>query len=138
MSLGRDDPGVVCHEEFETLAPPPGIIVAWRGGVSSSFPAGGTLGVAKHVQCDPAADGRLSPDPVHRLLHLAMATVAPFHGVGGRTSSLSSRNVSAFSKLGDRSFWKICRNPLKRRTRCRSRASFASAVSVRHRRSNRR
>ena len=43
------------------------------------------MDVAKHVQRDPAADGRLSSDPVHRLLHLAMPAVAPFHGVGGRT-----------------------------------------------------
>ncbi len=43
------------------------------------------MGVAKHVQCDPAADGRLSSYPVHGLLHLAMPAVAPFHGVGGRT-----------------------------------------------------
>ena len=48
------------------------------------FRAGGTLDVVKHVQCDPTADGGLSPHSVHGLLDLAMPTVGPFHGVGGR------------------------------------------------------
>ena len=49
------------------------------------FGAGRTLDLAEHVQGDPAADRRLSSDPVDRLLHLAMPAVAPFHRVGGRT-----------------------------------------------------
>ena len=43
------------------------------------------MGVAKHIQRDPAAERPLSSDAVHRLLHLAMPTVASFHSVGGRT-----------------------------------------------------
>ena len=58
--------------------------------------AGGALGLAKHVQGDPAADRRLSSDPVHRLLHLAMPAVAPFHRIGGRTEqAIVQAQVSA-------------------------------------------
>jgi hypothetical protein len=42
-------------ELLETLAPPPGIIVAWRGGVSSSFPRGRYFG--RRETC-PARSGR--------------------------------------------------------------------------------
>jgi hypothetical protein len=43
------------------------------------------LGLAKHVQRDPTADRRLSAHSIHRLLHLAMPAVAPFHRIGRRT-----------------------------------------------------
>jgi putative transposase len=43
------------QEKIETLAPPPGIIVAWRGAVSSSFPCGRDFG---HRETCPARSGR--------------------------------------------------------------------------------
>jgi hypothetical protein len=51
---------------------------------------------------------------------------------------LSSKKVSAFSRLGERRFSGLRPKLFYRCTRRRSRASFASAVSVRHRRSNNR
>ena len=42
------------------------------------------LGVAAHVHRDALADMEAGPDTINRLLHLAVAAVAPFDGVGGR------------------------------------------------------
>jgi hypothetical protein len=40
------------------------------------------LGIAKHIQGDPIVDMLLGADAIHRLLHLAVTTIAPLHGVG--------------------------------------------------------
>lgn len=38
---------------------------------------------AKHVQGDAVVNVLLGADPINRLLHFAVTTVASFHGVGG-------------------------------------------------------
>jgi hypothetical protein len=42
------------------------------------------LGIAEHVHGDSFADVRAGADAVDRLLHLAVAAIAPFDGIGGR------------------------------------------------------
>ena len=51
---------------------------------SSRLQAALGLGVAKHVHGDALADMRAGADTVDRLLHLAMAAITAFDGVGGR------------------------------------------------------
>ncbi len=70
------------NRDFSTIAGDYRSLARWSTFIVS---AGRTLDLAEHVQGDPAADRRLSSDPVDRLLHLAMPAVAPFHRVGGRT-----------------------------------------------------
>jgi hypothetical protein len=43
------------------------------------FPATFLLRIAEHVQGDAVADVLLSANPINHLLHLAVATVPPFH-----------------------------------------------------------
>ena len=50
--------------------------------------------------------------------------------------SRSSRNTSAFSSPGDSSFFSTDRSRRNRRNRARNAASLATAVAIRHRRSN--
>src|SRR5882672_7312406 len=51
-------------------------------------------------------------------------------------SNLSSRNVRAFSRCGEKTFFKVSPIHVNRRTHCRSFLSLPRAVCVRQRRSN--
>src|SRR5918996_5015930 len=96
------------------------------------------LSIAKHIKRDSVADIFPGAHAVDGFLHLAVTTVATFHGVGSRREQLMSRKVSAFSRLGLKSFWRDLPSFWKRHTRRRSLASFCRAVSLRQRRVKRR
>src|SRR5262245_35453650 len=69
---------------FESLASPPGLFT-FSGLVQGfeSLAARLAVRLAEHVQGDAVVDVLPGADPLDRLLHLAVATVAPLYGVGG-------------------------------------------------------
>jgi hypothetical protein len=50
----------------------------------SGLPSALSLGVAEHVQGDSPADVQAGLDAIDRLLHLSVAAIAAFDGIGGR------------------------------------------------------
>ena len=93
------------------------------------------LGIAEHVQGDAIGKGLLGAHAIDRFLHLTVATVPPFHGVGGRGEQFIIEKRQRLLQVGRA---QLVKRPevLYRRTRWRNWASLAKAVSVRHRRSN--
>lgn len=64
------------------------IITEWSAG-SGEVQGGGRLsaawglGVALHIECDPLDDMLVGSDPIHALLHFAVAAIASLNGIGG-------------------------------------------------------
>src|SRR4029453_14065256 len=94
------------------------------------------LGFTPHIQGQAGTDLHLCPHPIDTLLHLAIASVARSTAFEVAGSSLSSRNVRAFSKVGEKSFLRVLPTWGNRRSRRRRVASLSRAVWVRQRRSN--
>ena len=90
------------------------------------------MDVVKHVQCDPTADGGLSPHSVHGLLHLAMPAVGPFHGVGGQLQQAIVQEGQALLQVGGLKALEDRPQSLEATDALHSRASFTSSISVRH------
>jgi hypothetical protein len=95
------------------------------------------LGIAEHVHGDALADVWAGADAVDRLLHLAMAAIAPLDGIGGRgQQGIVQEGQSLVQRRREQPVERLTK--ALEPTRWRSRASLASAVSVRQRRSNKR
>ena len=58
------------------------------------------LRITKHVQGDAVVDVLLGTDAVDRLLHFAVAAVAPLHGVGGRGKQFVIEECQGLVKVG--------------------------------------
>ena len=95
-----------------------------------------SVGFTPHIQRKARTDLRLRPHPVDTLLHLAIAPLPRSTAFEVEGSSLSSRNVRAFSNVGEKAYFKVSPTWGNRWSRRRSVASLARAVWVRQRRSN--
>ena len=58
------------------------------------------MGIAKHVECDAVADMFSGAHAIDRFLHLAMTTMAAFHGVGSRRESLHVEACECLVSIG--------------------------------------
>ena len=60
------------------------------------------VGIAQHVQGDAVGEVLLGTHAIDRLLHLAVATVPPFHGVGGRGEQFVIEKRQRLVQVGER------------------------------------
>ena len=94
------------------------------------------LGIAKHIKRDSVADIFPGAHAMDGFLHLAVTTVAAFHGVGSRREQLIVEEGECLFQVGAEEFLEGLAELLEAaHPGRRSLASFCRAVSLRQRRS---
>src|ERR671930_1557519 len=89
---------------FETVAELPGLASpCTMQGCKGLLTAFG-LGFTPHIQRQARMDLRLCPYPVDTLLHLAIAPVAPLHGIRGGGQQLVIEKREGFVQRGGKEF----------------------------------
>ena len=97
-----------------------------------------SLGITEHVQCDTVVDVLLGADAINGFLHFAVTTVAALHGVGGGWKQFVVEKRQSLVEIGRLELAQNLAHRLEATYAPTQLASFANAVSVRQRRSNKR